>query len=71
MTPVLEHLATQVAGTAKIVKAKIDDATEAAANLGIFGLPTFVFFKDGKEVDRHIGTGSLDALKKKIEKAAT
>ena len=70
MAPVLEQLAAQVAGKAKIVKAKVDDAQDAAAGLGIFGLPTFVFFRDGKEVDRQMGTASLDKLKAKIDKAA-
>lgn len=69
MAPVLEHLAQQWAGKVKVVKAKIDDATGAASNLGIMALPTFVFFKDGQEVGRHMGTASPDALKKKVESA--
>ncbi|MEK7467925.1 MAG: thioredoxin domain-containing protein [Planctomycetota bacterium] len=68
MAPVLEQLAAQVAGKAKIVKAKIDDATDSASGLGVMALPTFVFFKDGKEMDRQIGTASLDAMKKKVDK---
>jgi len=69
MTPVLEQIAPQVAGKARIVKAKIDDTTESASALGVMALPTFVFFKDGKEVGRHVGTASPDAMKKKIEAA--
>ena len=69
MAPVLEQLAVQMAGKAKVVKAKIDEATDAASGLGVMALPTFVFFKDGKEVDRQIGTASLEAMKKKVEKA--
>lgn len=68
MAPVMEQLAAQVAGKAKIVKAKIDDATEAASGLGVMALPTFVFFKDGKAVDRVVGGASLDAMKKRLEK---
>ncbi|KAF0246201.1 MAG: thioredoxin [Planctomycetota bacterium] len=68
MAPVMEQLSAQVAGKAKIVKAKIDDVTDAASGLGVMALPTFVFFKDGKEMDRQIGTASLDAMKKKLDK---
>ncbi|MBI2923283.1 MAG: thioredoxin family protein [Planctomycetes bacterium] len=70
MAPVLEQLATQLAGKVKFVKAKIDDSTEAASSLGVMGLPTFVFFKNGQEVGRHVGTASPDAMKKKIEAVA-
>ena len=68
MAPVLEQLAAQMAGKAKFVKAKIDDATDAASGLGVMGLPTFVFFKDGKMLDRVVGGLSLDAMKKRVEK---
>lgn len=68
MAPVLEQLAAQAGGKAKIVKAKIDDATAAASQLGVMGLPTFVFFKDGREMDRVVGGASLDAMKKRLEK---
>jgi thioredoxin 1 len=68
MAPVLEQLAAQLAGKAKFVKAKIDDTTATASGLGVMGLPTFVFFKDGSEVDRVVGGASLDAMKKRLEK---
>ncbi len=68
MAPVMEQLAAQVAGKAKIVKAKIDEAMDAASGLGVMALPTFVFFKDGQALDRVVGGASLDAMKKRLEK---
>ena len=57
-----------MAGKATFVKAKVDDATDAASTLGVMGLPTVVIFRDGKEVDRMTGAGPLATILKKVEK---
>ena len=35
--------------------------------MGIRNIPTIIFFKDGKEVDRHVGSAPINVLKKKFE----
>ena len=36
----------------KFVKVDVDNSEDLAASLGIQAMPTFIFFKDGKEVER-------------------
>ena len=66
----VEQLAHDYAGKVKVLGANIDDAGETAAALGIYGLPTVVLYKDGKEVGRLVGPARrerlIDEIKKKI-----
>lgn len=64
----MEQLSQHLGGKAKVYKANVANATGAAGELGVMGLPTVVIFKDGQEVDRMVGGGSLDALKARVEK---
>ena len=47
-------------GKVKVVKLDIDDAPEVTQEFGIRGVPTFIFFKDGEEVDRWVGAAKSD-----------
>ncbi len=46
----MEEVAGEFAGKAKFVKVDIEEAEDAAVNLGVFAVPTIIFFKDGKTV---------------------
>lgn len=50
------------------VKVDVDQAQEIAATMGITAMPTFIFFKDGKQVDKVMGAdpAQLEASLKKI-----
>lgn len=56
--PIVERVAESFVGRAKVVKVDIDDAPELAQQFGVRGVPTFVFIKDGEEVDRLVGLSS-------------
>jgi thioredoxin 1 len=65
VAPVVDELATDYAGKAAIVKVNVDDNPEYATQY----TPTFIFFRDGQEVDRIVGaakkphyTAKLDTL---------
>lgn len=69
LAPVVEEVASEYEGKAEIVKCNVDDCDEIAAQLGIRSIPTLIFFKDGKAVDRLVGavpkseiTAKIDAL---------
>ena len=69
LAPVVEEVAAEYEGKAEIVKCNVDDCDEIAARLGIRSIPTLIFFKDGKAVDRLVGavpkseiTAKIDAL---------
>jgi thioredoxin 1 len=55
LSPVVDALATEMAGKVKVVKINIEDAPEAPTKYGVRGIPTLMIFKDGKVVDTRVG----------------
>ena len=45
----------------------IDEAMNTAADHGVMSIPTFIVFKNGEEIDRHIGGLDEATLKKFVE----
>lgn len=64
--PTFEKVAQEMEGKAKLVKVNVETNPDAS-NLGISSIPTIIFFKDGKEVERLTGTLPEDAFKAKVE----
>ena len=69
LAPVVEEVASEYEGKAEIVKCNVDDCEEIAAQYSIRSIPTLIFFKNGKTVDRLVGavpkseiTARIDAL---------
>lgn len=58
MGPVVEEVAAEFKGRAVVVKVDTDENKDLAQKYHITGIPAFVFFKNGKEVDRLIGSGT-------------
>ena len=65
--PVVEELAGEYQDRLKVAKVNTDDNQGHAARLGIQGIPTLIFFKDGREVDRVVGALPKGALKQRID----
>ena len=55
LAPILEQLAGEYAGKAKIVKLDIDEAQNVASSYGIMAVPTLILFKGGKEQKKLTG----------------
>lgn len=55
VSPALEHLAGQRAGTLRVVKVNVDSDPTISARLGVQGIPTLVLYRDGAEVSRQVG----------------
>lgn len=55
MQPVIQQVAQEVKGKARIIKVNIDQAREAATQYNVNAVPTFMLFKNGKAVWRHAG----------------
>ena len=62
----IEELADQFAGRAKVGKLNIDDSKHLATQYGIQAVPTLLFFKDGRVVDQVIGVAPLSVLVEKL-----
>jgi len=71
MMPTVEALATELEGSAAIVKLNVDDNPATPQQYGVRGIPTLILFKGGKEVERVVGTTSKQSLSQLIEKHAT
>lgn len=55
VAPHVEALAQEYAARAVVAKVNTDEHQDWARRLGIRGIPTMIFFKDGVEVDRIVG----------------
>jgi len=68
IAPMLEVLATDYAGKAKVGKVNIDDFQDLAVKFRINSIPTLLFFKGGQVVDQVVGANkSLKDLKAKFD----
>ncbi len=68
LAPVIEELAEDFDGKAKICKVDTDKEQEISAKYGIRSIPTILFFKDGELIDQMVGASSKQALADKINK---
>lgn len=66
IAPVIDKLAEEYAGKAKICKVNTDEQQALAAKFGIRSIPTIYFYKNGEKVDEMIGASSEQAFKDKI-----
>ena len=55
LAPIMEELAREYEGRAKIGKVNVDEAPALAARFGISSIPTVLLFKDGKLCATSIG----------------
>ncbi|TAK95222.1 thioredoxin [Patescibacteria group bacterium] len=63
MAPVLDELAKEVEGKAKVFKINVDAHGETSGKYGIMSIPALKIFKNGKVVKEFVGMQSKDALK--------
>lgn len=55
VAPVVEKIADDYDGKALVAKVNIDEEPELAQKFGVMSIPTLVFLKNGREVDRKVG----------------
>lgn len=62
MSPILDEVAKEVQGKAKIIKVDVDKNQQAAAVYQVRGVPTLILFKSGKQIWRQSGVVSANEL---------
>ena len=67
--PALEELAAEMAGKVKIAKVDVDQNPNAAAAMGVRGIPALFIFKNGEVVSNRAGAAPKAALQSWIESA--
>lgn len=65
--PIVEELAKEYEGRIVVGKCDVEENDELAAQYGVRNIPTIIFLKDGKLVDKQVGATSKDALDAKFK----
>ena len=55
LAPAVEELAARYDGRALVAKVDVDQEPDLARRFGIMSIPTVVFLKNGREIDRKVG----------------
>ena len=66
LAPVIDELAEEFEGKAKICKVNTDEMQDLAVEFGIRSIPTLLFFKNGEVVEQMVGAQSKQAIADKI-----
>lgn len=69
LAPVLEEVAKDLEGKARLVKIDIDTSQQTTSKFQVTSVPTLILFKDGKEVERSVGLKDADSLKAMVSAA--
>jgi thioredoxin 1 len=70
LAPVLDDVAAEVAGRAKVVKVNVDDNPDLATQYGIQSIPTLLFFHRGEVQDQIVGGPSKRAIISRLDAVA-
>ena len=65
--PVIEELAGEFAGRAKVAKVNVDENPGTAQRYNIASIPALLIFKNGRVVDQVVGLASKRTLATKLE----
>jgi thioredoxin 1 len=53
--PIVEEIAAEMAGQAKVCKVNVDEAPDLAGQYDVASIPTLLIFKEGQVVDQMVG----------------
>ena len=71
IAPIVDAVAGELEGTAKVGKVNVDTEKELAQKYQIQSIPTLLFFKNGEVADTLVGANvTQDSLKQKLEALA-
>ncbi len=64
MSPIVEELAKEMKGKAKVYKVDTDEEQNLAIKYGIMSIPTFIVFRNGEPVGKAVGMRDKEELVK-------
>ncbi|MDY3848185.1 MAG: thioredoxin [Prevotella sp.] len=67
VAPIIAELAEEYDGKVTIGKCDVEEADDIAAEFGIRSIPTIVFMKEGKIVDKIVGAAKKAVIDEKIK----
>ena len=67
VAPILDQLATEYTGKAKVAKVDVDSNQRTAQRFNVRSIPSILFFKNGQHVDTVVGAVPKATLEGKIK----
>ncbi len=67
LAPVVEAIAEEYKGRARVLKLNVDENTLTAGKYNIKGIPTLLLFKDGVVKEQIVGNAAKSAIAKMID----
>ncbi len=64
--PIVDEVATDFEGKAKVGKVDVDNNPDTSVEFGIRNIPTLLFFKDGEVVDKIVGVAQKEIIAEKL-----
>ena len=68
IAPIVDQLATELAGRVRVVKLNVDDNPQTAARFDLRSIPTLLVLKAGREVDRLVGVQPKQEIVRRLER---
>lgn len=68
LAPIVEQLASELAGRLKVAKLDVDANPQTAVKFGIRSIPTMLIFKNGQLVDRLVGVQPKQVIMTRINR---
>jgi thioredoxin 2 len=69
VAPVIDALATEMAGRVRVAKLNVDDNPATAARFNVVGIPALLVLKGGREIDRIVGAQPKTEIVRRLERA--
>lgn len=67
LAPIVSELASEYDGKIVVGKCDVEENEDIAMEFGVRNIPTLLFFKDGKLVDKFVGSAKKLALVEKFQ----
>jgi thioredoxin 1 len=68
LTPIIDEVATEIGGKAKIGKVNVDEEGMLSAEYGVMSIPTLCLFKNGELISRLVGARPKEDITTMIDK---
>jgi thioredoxin 2 len=70
IAPVIQELASELAGRVRVGKLDVDANPQTAARFGIRSIPTLLVMAGGREVDRIVGVVAKEEIVRRLQRVA-
>ena len=71
IAPMLDELASQMAGRVRFAKLNVDENPRTAARFRVGSIPTLLVLKAGQEIDRMVGVQPKAEIARRLEKVTS